>query len=126
MVRARTQRLYMQTPIGTRDGRIYDSVGEAGGDRLNEWANGSAYGLGTTYGTGELAPVGGRYQMVGHEIPASARCSFERRGATIEVRRHTPLPGHEACGQGALWCLTSTGGWSYSPRVRTSLRWVTD
>ena len=93
---------------------------------MNEWAKTSAYGLGATFGTGELAPVGGRYQMVGHEIPLGARCSFQRRGATIDVRRHTPLPVHGACGHGALWCLISLGGWTYNPHVRTRLRWVTD
>ena len=85
--------------------------------------------LGTTYGTGELAPVTGVYELVGHEIPTGARCFVQRRvggrlvegyaepgsGGAIEVLRHTPLPSHGPCGQGALWCLTWTGGWWYAP-----------
>ena len=63
--------------------------------------------MGSIYGTGELAPVTGEYQIVGHEIPANARCVSQRRGATIRVLKRIPLPSHELCGQGALWRLTS-------------------
>ena len=86
--------------------------------------------LGTTYGTGELAPVTGVYELVGHEVPADARCSVQRRvegklvrgyaesapGAAIQVLKHTPLPSHGPCGHGALWCLVWTGGWRYAPQ----------
>ena len=102
------------------------------GDRFVDGA------LGTTHWTGELAPVNGVYELVSHETPADARCVAQRRaggvlvegyagsGREIQVREGTPLPRHGPCGQGALWCLTSTGGWSYNPRARTTLRWVTD
>lgn len=86
-------------------------------------------GLGATYGTGEPAPATGVYELVGHEIPAGARCLVQRRvggklvegyaeaaGGVIEVLRHAPLPSHGRCGHGALWCLISTGGWRYLPR----------
>ena len=81
-------------------------------------------GLGATYGTGELAPVSGAYQIVGHEMPTSARCASQRRRATIEVLKHTPLPSHGPCGQAALWCLTSAGSWWHNPQryVEATLR----
>ena len=67
----------------------------------------SVNGLRATYATGEPAPVSGEYQIVGHEVPANARCVSRRGGATIEVLKHTPLPSHGPCGKGALWSLTS-------------------
>lgn len=86
--------------------------------------------LGSVYGTGELAPITWIYELVGHEIPADARCLVQRRvqgklvegyaepvsGPAIEVLKHTPLSSHGLCGHGALWCLTWTGGWRYAPQ----------
>ena len=73
-------------------------------------------GLGAAYATGELAPVSGEYRLVGHEIPANARCVSQRRSATVEVLKHTPLPSHGPCGHGALWCLTWAGSWWHNPQ----------
>ena len=90
--------------------------------------------LGTTYWTGELAPVSGVYELVGHETPANARCVAQRRvwgvlvegysgsGGEIQVREGTPLPRHGPCGQGALWCLTWASGWGYVPRRSVASR----
>ena len=86
------------------------------------------YALGTTYWTGELAPVSGIYVLVGHETPSNARCVAQRRvwgvlvegyaglGGEIHAGKGTPLPRHGPCGQGALWCLTWASGRGYVPR----------
>lgn len=58
-------------------------------------------------GTGEQAPVGGQYELVGHEIPTSKRCASGRRKATIRLLEGGVLPCHEACGGRALWRLKS-------------------
>ena len=79
-------------------------------------------GLGATYGTGELAPVSGIYQIVGHEIPASAGCTSHCSGPSIKVLKHTPLPSHGRCGQGALWCLVVAGDWRYTPQRSVASR----
>ena len=57
--------------------------------------------------TGEQAPTGGQYELVGHEIPASNRCASRRRKATIRLLEGGVLPYHEACGGRALWRLIS-------------------
>ena len=73
--------------------------------------------IGSIYGTGELAPVSGEYRIVGHEIPANARCVSRGRGATIRVLKRSPLPSHGPCGLGALWCLTSADAPMAPPRA---------
>ena len=109
--------------VGFRRELLQETAGMEPGDM-------SVDGLGTTYGTGELAPVSGEYQLVGHEIPVNARCRVLRRvggmlvegyagsasDAAITVLKHTPLPSHGPCGQGALWCLTWAGGGRYMPQ----------
>ena len=63
--------------------------------------------LGGIYGTGEMAPADGVYQIVGHEFPAAAACTSGDWHATMEVAEGSPLPSHARCGRGALWRLVS-------------------
>ena len=58
--------------------------------------------VGGVYGTGELAPADGVYQLVGHEFPAAATCTSGDWQATVEVGEGNRLPSHAECGHGAL------------------------
>ena len=61
------------------------SLGSCRRDRGNGSRGRFVSGLGAIYATGELAPVSGEYKIVGHEVPAKARCVSRRTGATVEV-----------------------------------------
>ena len=109
-------RFYMCTPIATPDWSDLVFRWVVARETIRRVGESAVNGLCASYATGELAPVGGEYQIVGHEIPANARCVSRRMGATIEVLKNTPLPSCGPCGRGALWRLKSAGSWWHNPQ----------
>lgn len=59
--------------------------------------------IGSTFRTGEKAPVSGVYEYVRHTTPTACTPTYAER--EIPLSKGETFPPHRSCGKGVIWKL---------------------